>query len=387
MTQEISNQESLRPVRNSPKLLEWIERRINLTEIFSALTMFGLFYAEVDTSKPLAQALREALAKPFPSYARFPRVLGLLVLILFVFEVVTGVLLAFYYQPTPQAAYESVLIIARDVDFGWFVRQVHIWGAQLLLIILMVRLLRFFLQGLYRAPRELVWISGALLLIVTTHLDFTGRFLSWNNDFYWSSLRAMELLFSIPLLGSVLAFIVPGVEAHSYVLSRFYFLHILILPVVFWCLIYVSFSGIRRVGLSEIEGEERRSGKRAYLGHLYALLILITVIFGVVVTLSVLRPVPFGSPVDLFETPDNIRMPWYLLAPYGFVEFLPGWLPLSVRSSCLLVLLLVFVFLPAVDRWSPTTPPQAVLRRVLNLLLVLIWIFFIYYGAALDLGG
>jgi len=74
-------------MRNSPKVIEWIERRINLTEIFSVLTMFGLFYAEVDTSKPLLPAVREALSKPFPSYARFPRVLGLLVLILFVFEV------------------------------------------------------------------------------------------------------------------------------------------------------------------------------------------------------------------------------------------------------------------------------------------------------------
>jgi quinol-cytochrome oxidoreductase complex cytochrome b subunit len=374
-------------MRNPPRVIQWIERRINLTEIFSLLTMFGLFYAEVDTSKPLAQALREALSKPFPSYARFPRVLGLLVLILFVFEVVTGVLLAFYYQPTPQAAYESVLIIARDVDFGWCVRQVHIWGAQLLVLILMVRLLRFFLQGLYKAPRELVWLSAALLLIVATHLDFTGRFLAWNNEFYWSSVRSMELLFSIPVLGSILAFIVPGVETQSYVLSRFYFLHVLILPFAFWCLLYVSFSGIRRIGLSEIAGEERRSGKRAYLGHLYALLILIAIIFGVVVTLSVLRPVPFGSPVDLFETPGDIRMPWYLLAPYGFVEFLPGWLSLSVRSVCLLVLLLVFVFLPVADRWSPGTPVQRILRRALNILLVLVWIFFTYYGAALDIGG
>ena len=144
--------------------------------------------------------------------------------------------------------------------------------------------------------------------------------------------------------------------------------------------------GIRRIGLSEIAGEQRRAGKRAYLAHLYALLILIALIFGVVVTLSVLRPVPFGNPVDLFETPSDIRMPWYLLAPYGFVEFLPSWLPLSVRSVCLLAILLVFIFLPAVDRWSPGTSLQLVLRWIVNISLVLIWIFFTYYGAVLDLG-
>lgn len=369
------------------KVIDWIERRVNLTELFSMLTMFGLFYTEVDTSKPIREALREAFRKPMPSYSRWPRVLGLLALILFLFEVLTGVLLAFFYRPTPDEAYESVLIIVRDVDFGWFVRQIHIWGAQLLIVILIARLLRFFFRGLYRQPRELIWIFGAFLLITATHLDFTGRFLAWNNEFYWPSLRAMELLFSIPLLGSIFEFFIPGLEGHSFVLSRFYFLHVVLLPFVFWLLLYASFSGVRRVGLSEIRGEDTTPGKHTFVAHCYTLLILIVAIFGILVTLSVLVPVPFGEPVNLFETPSNIRMPWYLLAPYGFVEFLPTWLPLSVRSSLLAVILVIFVFLPEIDRRTARSQARRTLFWGLNISLFLLWIFFTFYGMAVDMGA
>jgi len=227
---------------------------------------------------------------------------------------------------------------------------------------------------------------AALLLMTATHLDFTGRFLAWNNDFYWPSLRAMELLFSIPLIGSIFEFFIPGLEGHSYVLSRFYFLHVVLLPFVFWLLLYASFSGIRRVGLSEIRGEDTTPGKHVFAAHLYTLLILVIAIFGILVTLSVLAPVPFGEPVDLFETPSDIRMPWYLLAPYGFVEFFPTWLPLSFRSSLLVVLLIFFVFLPEIDRRTMRTKARRTLAFGVNITLFLLWVFFTIYGGLLDIG-
>jgi quinol-cytochrome oxidoreductase complex cytochrome b subunit len=107
-----------------------MEKRFNLTEMFSFLTNYGLFPVEVDTSRPLREALQEALSRPLPSYARWPRVLGILALLLFLFLALTGVMLAFYYRPTPESAYESVTMIVRDVSFGWFVHQVHGWAAQ-----------------------------------------------------------------------------------------------------------------------------------------------------------------------------------------------------------------------------------------------------------------
>jgi len=369
------------------QLIDWTEKRLNLTEMVSLLTMFGLFYTELNTSKPLSEAVREALAKPLPAYSRWPRVMGLLVLILFLFELGTGLLLAFYYRPTPQESYESILIIARDVRFGWFVRQMHFWGAQLLLVILIARLIRFFFRGHYRPPRELIWITAALLLVTATHLDFTGRFLASNNDFYWSSHRAMELLFSIPIMGVFFSFVIHEIEDYTFTLSRFYFMHILMLPTLFWGLLYLSFSGIRRIGLTEIKGEEHRPARETFPAHLYNLLIIVVFIFGILVTFSVLVPVPFGEPIDYLETPGNLRIPWYLLAPYGLVEIFPSWMPISGRSLILLVVLMVFILLPFLDRRSNREPSQRRRIWIVNFVLLAVWIFFTFYGAFLDIGG
>jgi len=118
----------------------WLEKRFNLTEMFSFAASFGLFPAELDTSRPIREALNDAIRRPIPSYGRWPRVLGILSLLMFAFLAATGVLLAFYYQPTAGEAYRSVTTIVRDVNFGWFLHQAHRWSARLLLVILLVSL-------------------------------------------------------------------------------------------------------------------------------------------------------------------------------------------------------------------------------------------------------
>ena len=113
--------------------LDWFSRRLGLTEIFSLLTSYGFFHAELDQRKPPREALAEALAKPMPSYARWPRVLGLAAVVLTGVEILTGGLLALYYMPTPEGAHASTASILSEVHFGAFTYQVHYWGAQLLL--------------------------------------------------------------------------------------------------------------------------------------------------------------------------------------------------------------------------------------------------------------
>ena len=215
--------------RKGPGILDWLSRRINVTEVFSFFTAFGFFYSEVDTRKPLREALAEALNRPVPSYGRWPRVLGLFTFVLLIIEIVTGALLALYYQPSPEAAYGSLLVILQDVQFGWFVHQIHFWGAQILLVILVVRLLRFFFQHLYQEPRELVWVFAVLLLCVCIHADFTGRFLKWTSVSYWSGVRVLETLPTIPIYGWLLSLIIGGADVSDLTLIRYYFLHLAIL--------------------------------------------------------------------------------------------------------------------------------------------------------------
>jgi len=130
------------PARGS--WVDWLEQRVNLSEIFSFITHFGLVYTPVDTQKPVREVLRDVAAEPVPRYAHGARVLGLLAAILFGLQIVTGVLLAYYYRPTPEAAFESTRTIVRDLPGGWFIHQMHVWGSWLLVAVIVLRLLRLF---------------------------------------------------------------------------------------------------------------------------------------------------------------------------------------------------------------------------------------------------
>ena len=239
--------------------VDWLSRRLLLTEIFSLLTSYGFFHAELDHRKPPREAIAEAMARPLPSYARWPRVLGLVAVILIAIEILTGGLLTFYYSPTPEGAHASTATLLGEVHFGGFIHQVHYWGAQMLIAVLALRVFRFFLQRVYRAPRELVWLCGALLLLVAFHAELTGRILPWTGKAYWSGVRALEIVHAIPIYGSFVRFLSgsEGAAISELTLLRFYIFHIVLLPLVMLTLIYLHFSSVRRVGLDSSDAVSR----------------------------------------------------------------------------------------------------------------------------------
>jgi quinol-cytochrome oxidoreductase complex cytochrome b subunit len=364
----------------------WLEERFNLTEMFSFAASFGLFPAELDTRRPFDEALQEAIRRPLPSYGRWPRVLGILSLLVFAFLAATGVLLAFYYQPTTGEAYRSVTTIVRDVNFGWFLHQAHRWSARLLLVILLVRLWRFFFQGMYKAPREALWIVALLTFLVATHADLTGRLLTWNADGYWTTVRALEVLYSLPLVGPMFSFLIGGPRIDSLVLTRFYVLHLAAIPFIMTGLFYLHFSGVRRVGLSAVAAETRPIGG-ALKVHLYNLLILTALLFGALVTLVTLLPVPFIDPADPFATPVGARPPWYLLAAYGLLEIFPSAWPRFLPGLAIEATLAVAFLLPFLDR----SPGREMRRRRLAIAIgatvLVAWACFTWYGFRLEIGG
>ncbi len=322
----------------------WLERRVNLTEIFSFLSHFGLVFTPVDNTRPLREALREVARERVPRYARWPRVLGLLAAIGFGIQALTGVLLAYYYRPTPDAAFESTRTIVRDLPFGWFIHQVHAWGAWLLVAIVVLRLLRLLWDGLYRAPRELLWLSAVGLVWIVLQLDFTGRLLTWDTHSYWSTVRGMEIVFALPGVGPTLAFLLGGRVVNDDVLIRFYVLHVMVLPVFYVALVYLTFATIRRVGLSPAP-TGREPGTATLRDHLFSMLIANVLVFGALVTLAVLLPFKFMAAADPYATPTGVRPPWYMLAPYSVLQGAPGptWLSgLVLVAAAFAVLLLPF---------------------------------------------
>lgn len=362
------------------RLLDWLSERLNLTEIFSLLTSYGLFYAELDNRKPLREALAESRATALPSYARWPRVLGLVVVVLLVLEGLTGALLALYYLPTTDSARASVGTILRQVDFGWFVHQMHFWGAQLLIAVLALRLFRFFAQRLYRPPRELVWVFATLLLLVCLHLDLSGRALPMTDPAYWSTIRALEILQSVPIYGSAMLFLLgdAGPFIGDLTLIRLYALHVAILPAAALILIYLHFSTVRRVGLTERPGEERLSAPAALPRHLVNLAILLVLLVGVLVSLAVLAPIGFEAAADPFATPQGVGPPWYLLAVFGFLEATAGAVPRAVAGFAVFFVFVLLVLLPFLDRSGGRR--AGALRAVLAVLALAAWLAFTILG-------
>ncbi|MCP4203197.1 MAG: cytochrome bc complex cytochrome b subunit [bacterium] len=371
--------------QTTQKLLGWLSTRLNLTEVFSLLTSYGLFYTELDPRKPLAEALEEALEKPVPSYSRWPRVLGLVVLVLLAVEILTGGLLALYYLPTPQSAHASVATILRDVDFGALIYQTHFWGAQMLIAVLILRLVRFFLQRVYRRPRELVWVFGVLLLLVSLHADLTGRFLPWTTSSYWSTVRAIEVLATVPVISNGMLFFIGtgGSFISDVALIRSYILHIAVLPLLALALVYFHFSTVRRIGLSGEEKTTSIPGRRAVRAHLASLAIIFVLLLGVLMTFAVLAPLPFESKADPFSTPSGIGPPWYLLAPFGLLEMTAGFLPRWIVGLAMLMATVAAVALPFLHR---PRPEEAGGRRPLvwaaAAIIVVSWVLLTLYGAS-----
>jgi quinol-cytochrome oxidoreductase complex cytochrome b subunit len=365
------------------RLLAWLEARFNLTEIVSLLSSFGLFPGELDTRRPVREALDEALRRPIPSYARWPRVLGILSFVLFLFLGLTGMLLTFYYQPTAGEAHASLTAIVRDVNFGWFVNQSHRWAAHLFLAILLLRIGRFFLQGLHRPPREAIWMLAVLLLLAGTVADMTGRLLSWDARGYWSTVRALEVIDALPVLGPLFEFLVGGARIDSLVLTRFYVLHVVILPVVLIVLFYFHFSGVRRVGLTGVPAGGP-AGRAAHAAYLYDLLILVVVIFGILITCATLWPVPYGPAADPAATPPGVRPAWYVLAPHALLESFPSYVPARARGAVLLLLMAGVLFVPFLDRSPAQAPGRRRLALALGFAAALLWLLFTWLGWRLE---
>jgi len=177
--------------------------------------------------------------------------LGGIALVLFVILAATGIMLAVYYQPTPDAAYQSVLDISTQVQFGWWIRSIHRWSAGAMVLLVFLHMLRVFFTGAYKKPRELNWLTGVALLLITMAFGFTGYLLPWDQKAYWATKVGTDIAGSVPFIGHFLLVSLRGGEQISAAtLGRFFDLHVLVLPGIILVLLLGHFFMIRRHGIS-----------------------------------------------------------------------------------------------------------------------------------------
>ena len=196
--------------------------------------------------------LEAFLKKPVPKHAiRWYFCLGGITFALFLIQGVTGILLSLYYKPTPEQAYESILFIMNNVQFGWLIRSVHSWSASLMIAFCVAHMLRVFITASYKNPRELNWVAGVVLLLLTLAFGFTGYLLPWDQKALWGSTVGSEILGAVPLIGeALLGLLRGGLEITGLTLTRFYGIHMLVLPVLAFLFLAVHFVIIRRQGIS-----------------------------------------------------------------------------------------------------------------------------------------
>ncbi|MDP2976235.1 MAG: cytochrome b N-terminal domain-containing protein, partial [Anaerolineales bacterium] len=178
--------------------------------------------------------------------------LGGITAFLFVVQGITGIMLAFYYKPSAADAYNSILFIENEVRFGAAIRAIHHWGSNGMIVLCIAHMLRVFIMGAFKPPRELNWASGVVLLILTLVFGFTGYLLPWDQRAYWATTVGTDIAGSIPAIGNLaLVFLRVGWSVTDQTLSRFYAMHSLVLPLITVAIMGAHFLMVRQQGVKK----------------------------------------------------------------------------------------------------------------------------------------
>lgn len=301
--------------------------------------------------------------KRLPPHTGWWHVFGSLSLIAFVSQVITGILLLIYYRPTPDEAHKSIQYITGEVHFGWLYRQLHAWGATFMILAVVLHMARTFFMGAYKRPRELTWLVGVALFLVTIVFGFTGYLLPWNQLSYWATTVGTELAGAVPAIGSWLkTFMLGGQNVGGETLSRFFTLHVVILPWVLAFLVGCHLVLMRANNLATLEpvGQERpfapESGVPFWPVHVCKEACVALVILGVLITLSVISPWEIGKPANALETPEAIKPEWYFLPTYQLLKYFTGPIGKVVGIAVSAIPYVLLVIWPFVDRSKQRHP-------------------------------
>jgi len=234
------------------KIYDWIDERIGLREIFQKISPGRMFYDPIDRRLDLQKSVLHIFRKEIPDSFSAGGYLGGIIFVLFGIQVITGILLAFYYKPSIDMAYASVQHIVNSVPLGFLIREIHAWTSELMIIAVILHIARVYFRNAYRKPREITWLTGSFLLIATLAFGFTGYLLPWSQKAYWATRVGTEVIGWLPLIGPVLlSFLRGGTDITGETLTRFYAMHILMLPWIITAVIFLHIALIKRLGLHE----------------------------------------------------------------------------------------------------------------------------------------
>jgi cytochrome b6 len=287
--------------------------------------------------------------------------LGGMTMFFFLVQVMTGILLMLYYRPSADQAFESVEFIMTTVPFGWLIRSIHSWSANLMVFFAFIHLVTVYFTKSYRKPREMTWISGCILLFIAMAFGFSGYLLPWNQLAFFATKVGTDIAGAVPFVGEwTLRFLRGGDRVTGGTLSRFYGWHVAILPAVIAValglhLLLVQIQGMSVPPRLKEEANSRRPMKffpnfalRDLWGWILAL--------GVLAAMAALFPWELGEKADPFAPAyKDIRPEWYFMFMFETLKLVPGGEILGVEYEAIPILLfavggLVMILVPFLDR-------------------------------------
>ena len=250
-------------------------------------------------------------------------------LFLFIIQVVTGILLLLYYKSGEELAFESINFIMSKVQFGWLIRSVHSWTANLFILSAMVHMFSVFFEKAYRKPREMTWVTGMLMFFLLLGFGFSGYLLPWNELAFFATKVGTDIAGVVPVVGKpLLIFLRGGDEVTGATLSRFFGFHVAVLPGLFTVFLGIHLLLVQRQGMSEplhIKEESERKSMPFFPNFILRDLTLWLLVLNLLAILAVFFPWELGKKADPFApAPAGIKPEWYFLYMFQTLKYIPG---------------------------------------------------------------
>ncbi len=319
------------------RVLDWLDERIEVRKLWQTMT-----------------------DRPIPGGSSWFYVLGSSLLFVFALQMATGILLTLYYAPVPDHAYQSVKYIQEEALFGSFVRGLHHWGATFMVVLVSLHMLRVFVFGAYKKPREIVWLVGVGLFLVVFGFAFTGYLLPWDQKAYWATVVGTNVAGTVPVVGGLLLRIIRGgAELGDFALSRFFAIHTYILPWSLALLAGLHVFLLERAGAGGRWNAAERTPYRSeplFPHQIFKDSLFILMLFLALSAFAYLFPAPLEPQADPTDSSYNPRPEWYFYAVFQMLRIFEG--PLELIGTVILptVVIMLLLLVPFIDRRPERSP-------------------------------
>ncbi len=277
------------------------------------------------------------LYKKLPARVGWPATLGSLCALLFAVMAASGMFLAMYYSPSPDKAYQSIEYIMNDVPLGAILRGIHHWGAGAMVIAVFIHMAVVFFSGAFKAPRELTWILGVSLFLLTLGLGFTGYLLPWDQKAFWATVVSSNIPRDIPVVGQAVAnLLLAGDSVSGLTITRFYAIHMLVLPALMMIMIVGHIYLVRLHDMSSHVADEADDPKgtggsikasgpnRFFPEHLARSSLVFVAVIAIILLLSLLAEIPKEEIAGTMDETYLPRPEWYYMWLFQLLTFFPG---------------------------------------------------------------